>query len=371
MKKIITIIIILALCAGAYAVTIQVTKKNPYAFVYQVDVELLVDGKPFTLTKKAGCLVENYSKAGGDKFGYVKPSGLAVSKELASGEVVVVKVPSGCKRFRKVVQEDPNAPLTYEINKPLPKDFSPMIMIADKAGMPDELEMYSSAYSYAAPASRLKLKSVSMKALAPGSDFEPDPFDWLLKTGHDGPAFVGFAARVAIKIPGMDELFDRHIPQREGVVALYVNEPKDKWYIDFHQGKEVPFNINSRKIFPDNGKNSKSIGFKLNDGQSLLDDVVTVQHDVNKNDTFYLNRADYSKYSLGHHSVNMQLPVQYILPSGETYYYHPKVKVSLIFDAKARELYQLIPIKWYTNRIAEGHLDKYNKAHKIRNTHKK
>jgi hypothetical protein len=374
MRKVGIIVIALVVCGVAYSDVQKTNKKNPYAFVYQVDVELLVDGKPMTLTKQAGCLVENYSKAGGDKFGYVKPSGLAVSRELASGEVVIAGVPSGCKRFRKVVSDDPNAPLEYEIHKPLPEGFLPMMVIADKAGVPNELEMYASAYAYAAPAARLKLKSINMKALAPGTEFEPDAYDWLLKRG-EGPQYVGFAARRGIKIPGMDELFDKHVPQREGVVKITHRESGSEWFFDWRRPYQ---HNNGNDMFPANmvqtvvdfsrGQDVRlshygghHLCFKMDEGQGLMDEHVTVRVHPEKNGIIYLYHAPFEKYMAGSHSVRAKLPITYVFPSGETYQYELGDGQELIYAAKGRELYRRIPLGIYSGNMVGRGLEKHNR----------
>jgi hypothetical protein len=383
MRKVVIIIIALVVCGAAYSVVQKTNKKNPYAFVYQVDVELLVDGKPMTLSKQAGCLVENYSKAGGDKFGYVKPSGLAVSKELASGEVVIAAVPSGCKRFRKVATGDPENPVKYEISRPLAKDFLPMLAIADKTGVPDALEMYASSHAYAAPAARLKLKSINMKALAPGTDFDGDPFDWLLKSGHKGPVYVGFAARKSYKIAGMDELFDKHIPQREGVVRLDINNPEHLWFQRYFNGiYGTPATDNSKKreeLLPRSGiqvvgqfargqdvrpsqYGGQYIGFKMDEGQNMFDKTpVTVRYYPEKNGIINLYRANYKANDGGGHFTDDYADVTYVFPSGEEYETSTKVLGLLMYDAKSRELYRRVPLGLLTHKITGLGLDEYNK----------
>jgi hypothetical protein len=234
--------------------------------------------------------------------------------------------------------------------------------------------MYASAYAYAAPAARLKLKSINMKALAPGTEFESDAYDWLLKKG-EGPQYVGFAARRGIKIPGMDELFDKHVPQREGVVKITHKEPGSEWFFNWRR----PYKHNNgNDMFPANtmqtvigfsrGQDVRPshygghyLGFKIDEGQSLMDDEITVRVYPEENGIIHLYHAPFEKYSNGHHSVRQQLPTTHVFPSGERHQYELGDEQPLFYDAKGRELYQRYPLSLRGNRIIGRGLEKHNR----------
>jgi hypothetical protein len=350
----------------------RVAKSSELPILFESVVEFSVDGQPITLTKRYRCHVNQFSKAGGDKFVEVTRGEGSVSHVLPSGEVVVVALPYACNRFGVAARDEAGKPTGYRIAHPLPKGFMPAMLMGDKSPVPDEISLYASEHAYNAPASRIAFKGISLTVAKTGTKSTPDPYGWMFKKGYEGPAYVGWAARKAIKIDGMDELFDKHIPQREGVVRLDINDPDDFWFQRYYNGwgnrkyilpksmgQTVRTYINGRDVRASH-YGGHYIGFTLQDGQSLHDEQITVRYRPEQHGIMQLYRAPLSKYRNGHHSVSWRLPVTYVFDSKERFIREPKIESLLMYDAKGRELYQAIPLSLRTGELKGRGLGKYN-----------
>ncbi|MDA0780841.1 MAG: hypothetical protein PQ612_06870 [Rickettsiales bacterium] len=338
----------------------KVEEPNNEAFVYEVEMNLEIDGKPVRLTRRSGCNAITYSKAGGAKFSEISATGYSMSKQLPTGEYVFVGSPSPCRFFKKV--EDENGNTKYEIPE-LMEDYLPKIHIADKAPVPDVVEIYDMPRVFEAPGARVKYISTKVTPMPIGTVLEkkePDPFEFFFGKG-DGPFYFSLMLSDSAMIPELQELINKHTPNATEPIALYTKQ----WFLDFYHGKKELGNIGviKRKISEASAKDFITYPLLFDKGTDFHEDTYNMSPSYELSFIKVYYRLPYDALKHKHHELFSKKNLNISFPSGEIY----KMKANeanaftrhFVYDPKIKDLH-FIANRYIATKELKGNLKKYN-----------
>ena len=355
--------------------------------VFESTINLIVDGTPVELSKRFKCKIEQFSKAGGDKWSEISQTGNVVSYKLPTGEYIIASVPYSCNRFGAVKDENGKI-INYKITRPISDDFLPYVSIADKGPVPDKVIVYASNLAYKAKASRIEFKGITLDVAPKGSKpSKIDKFYWFLSYGGgSGPYYHSFILRKAVMIPELRVLLDKHLSDAIEPVMFHNGKWNldHKWFGIFYNGTKLPnerrwVNINSEKIFPESHGHAYE---KLNRGNSLANSAYNsgylssfqfkekinfsgetlelfLDEDYSGMLVFY--RVPYKDAS--HYSVLYKIKnLKYNLPNGGIYYHHKGDNIShILYNPSDKEVYVTRYTRNFAAPVKGWFMGKYNK----------
>jgi hypothetical protein len=338
-------------------------KPKSEAFVYEVVMNLEVDGKPVQLKRRSGCEAQTYSKAGGGKFSEVSATGYSMSTQLPTGEYVFAGSPSPCRFFKK--NEDENGNAKYEIPE-LMEDYLPKIHIADKAPVPDVVEIYDMPRAFEAPKARVKYINTEVTPMPIGTELEKgkeDPFEFFFGKG-DGPFYFSMGLRYGEMIPELEELLKEHVLDAKEPVTLYDKQ----WFLDFFHGKKELGNLGvmKKKILPkmEDAENYQWVSFVFDEDTDFHDDTLFMKPSFGHEAVKVRYRLPYDALEHRMASLFSKKNITFELPSGSKHKYKAgNVKHHLnpmpVYDPKDNAIY--FTGKSYSGtRNLTGSLKKYN-----------